>query len=437
VWEILSLARHTFRESVRKRVMLVAALYVVVVVVASGLAPTYYPEARVELALAVGLKGMALFGLITVVFLAATNIPDDIHEQTIYSLLTKPVTRWRLVAGRTLGFVLVAALLLVVMTVFSWAFISFTARRYLDRTQEEEMLLGRRFRDASSLQILKGGEVQEVAPSTEGYYWVHGDLDVIARYSFLNVLPAALWGDRIVGELEFLSNARGTGRLAGVLTVSNPTTGRSVDISLLYQNYKVTTFFFSPDLVDERGNVLLEVKRTSTEDAVGVRPGDLRLRLRPASFAWNLGKNAVSLLMGLTVAAALAVMGSTMLSSLVSICFGFFLCFLGNIVEGLRGLAASLSQPASVILNLTPGAVPRMGETTPTWMTIVGEVIRYLLTGVSVVVPDFRTFYASPYLLAGRSVPASFLGWATLYLLLYGGVAVVAAWLLFRRREML
>jgi crossover junction endodeoxyribonuclease RuvC len=51
VWEILSLARHTFRESVRKKVMLVAALYVVVVLVASSLAPIYYPEARVELAL--------------------------------------------------------------------------------------------------------------------------------------------------------------------------------------------------------------------------------------------------------------------------------------------------------------------------------------------------------------------------------------------------
>jgi hypothetical protein len=70
-------------------------------------------------------------------------------------------------------------------------------------------------------------------------------------------------------------------------------------------------------------------------------------------------------------------------------------------------------------------------------MTVVGEVVRYLLTGVSLVVPDFRSFYASPYLIAGHSVPASFLGWATVYFLLYGGGALVIAWLLFRRREML
>ena len=437
MWEILSLARHTFRESVRKKVMLVAGLYVVVVVVSTGLAPSYYPEARTELALAVALKGMALFGLITVVFLAATNIPDDIHEQTIYSLLAKPVTRWRLVAGRTLGFVLLAALLLLVMSVFSWAFIRFTARRYLDRAQEAELLAGRRFLPATSLQVLKGGQVQEITPSPEGYYWVHGDLDMVARYSFLNVLPAARWGEHIVGELEFISNARGTGVLRGVVTVTNPTTGRSEDIGLLYQNYKVSTFAFAPDLADERGNVLVEVKRSSTEDALGVRPRDLRLRLRPISFEWNLAKAVLSLLMGLTVAAALAVMGSTMLSSLVSICFGFFLCFLGNVVEGLQGLAASVAQPAAVFFNLTPGASLGLAEAPPTWMTVLGLVMRYLLTGVSLVVPDFRTFYASPYLLAGHSVPVSFLGSAALYLLLYGGGALVVAWLLFRRREML
>jgi hypothetical protein len=437
VWEILSLARHTFRESVRKKVMLVAALYVVVVLVASTLAPVYYPEARVELALAVGLKGMALFGLITIVFLAATNIPDDIREQTIYSLLTKPVTRWRLVAGRTLGFVLVAALLLLLMVLFSWAFVRFTARRYLDRTQETELLWGRRFREASSMQILKGGQIQEVAPTTEGRYWVFGDLDAVARYSFLNVLPAGLWGEQLVGELGFISNARGMTHLPGVITVTNPTSGQSVDIPLLYQSNKPSTFFFSPNLVDAHGNVLIEAKRTSAEDALGVRPEDLRLRLRPVSFEWNLAKSCIALLMGLTLAAALAVMGSTVLSSMVSICFGFFVCFLGNIVEGLRGLAKSLNQPASLILNLTPGASLGVAEATPTWMTIVGEVIRSLLTGVSLVVPDFRIFYASPYLIAGHSVPASFLGWATLYFFLYGGGALVVAWLLFRRREML
>ena len=45
MWEILSLARHTFRESLRKKVMLVVVLFVAVVLLGTELAPAGYPEA--------------------------------------------------------------------------------------------------------------------------------------------------------------------------------------------------------------------------------------------------------------------------------------------------------------------------------------------------------------------------------------------------------
>jgi hypothetical protein len=62
--------------------------------------------------------------------------------------------------------------------------------------------------------------------------------------------------------------------------------------------------------------------------------------------------------------------------------------------------------------------------------------IRYLLTGLSKIVPDFERFYASPFLLKGHSVPASFVGFAALYFMLYAGMALLVGWLVFRRREM-
>lgn len=435
MWEILSLARHTFRESLRKRVMLIAGLYVVVLLVSTTLAPADFPEARPRLALTVALKGMALFGLVTVVFLAATVIPDDVRQRTIYSLLTKPVTRWRLLLGRTLGVVMVAAVLLGLMGVVAWAFVRYTAHRYLP--SEYELLQGRRFLYAQTVQVLKGGRVQEVTPTGEGRYWVHGDLDMVARYAFYDILPQALWAKAVVGELQFLTNAQGVGVLPGALTVINPTTGESRDLTVYYFDNKPSTFSFPVELVDKRGNVLIEVKRTSENDALGVRVDDLRLHLRPVSFEWNLLKMLICLLMGLVVAASLAVMGSTVLSPLVSICFGFFVCFLGNIVEGMRSIAATLAQPGTALLDLTPGLYRLTAEAPPTWVQVLNQVVRYLLTGLSMVVPDFRNFYANPFLLRGHSVPAGFIGWALLYFVLYSGVGLVAGWLLFRRREML
>jgi ABC-type transport system involved in multi-copper enzyme maturation permease subunit len=436
VWEVLSLARHTLRESLRKKVMLVAPVFVVLVLVSTELAPATYPEARPRLALAAALKGMALFGLVTVVFLAATNVPDDIQRRTIYSLLTKPLPRWKLILGRTLGFVLVAAGLLAVMGLFSWAFIRYTARRYLNPVEQAEVLAGRRFIQAQTVQALRSGAVLDLPATAEGLRWIHGDLDMVARYMFLGILPQARWTDMIHGELEFLSNARGTGGLPGVLTIINPTTGDSADLSVFYAEGKVTPFSFAAQLVDEGGNVLVLVRRTSEHDALGVRPEDLRLRLRPVSFGFNLVKAMLPLLLGLTVAAALAVMGSTVLSSLVSVCFAFFICFLGNIVEGMRSIAATVGQPGSGLLELYPAMFQAPSEAPPAWSVMMNQMVRYLLTGVSMVVPDFRNFYASPYLLQGTSVPLSALGEAALYFLIYGGVALVLACLLFRRREM-
>jgi len=436
VWEILSLARHTFRESRRKKVMLVVALFVVVVMVGTELAPAGYPEAKPQLALTVCLNGIAVFGLLTIVFLAATSIPDGIRQRTIYSLLAKPLPRWKIIAGRTLGFVFVAAALSLVMGFFSWAFVRYTAHRYLNRAQQKEVLSGRRFLEPQGVQVLEGGRVQEARPTSEGRRWVYGPLSTVARYTFFNVRKRALWADAIYGEFQFLSNSQGTGVLPAVLTVINPTTGESEDISVLVFDGKITSFSFSPDLVDKHDTVLVEVKRTAEQDALGVRKGDLRLRLRPVSFEVNLTKALVLLLLGLTVAAALAVMGSTVLSPMVSVCFGFFICFLGNIVAGMQTIAATLSQPGTALLDIYPTFTQLAPESAPVWVVVVNQAIRYLLTGLSIVVPDFRNFYAYPFLKQGHNVPTEFLGLALLYFVLYGGGALLLGCLLFRRREM-
>ena len=436
MWEILSLARHTFRESLRKKVMLVVVLFVAVVLLGTELAPAGYPEAKPQLALTVCLNGMAVFGLLTIVFLAATSIPDDVQHRTIYSLLTKPLPRWKILVGRTLGFVFVAAGLVLVMGFFSWAFIRYTTRRYLNRAQQREVLAGRRFLHAQSVQVLAGGAVQEVLPTSEGRRWVHGPLSMVARYTFFNVRERALWGDAIYGECQFLSNSQGVGVLPGVLTVTSPTSGESKDVSVLLFDGKITKFTFPPDLVGTHDTVLVEVKRTAEQDALGVRKEDLRLRLRPVSFEVNLTKALAPLLLGLTVAAALAVMGSTVLSPMVSVCFAFFVCFLGNIVAGMQSIAATLNQPGTALLDIYPNFTQLAPESTPVWVVMVNQAIRYLLTGLSVVVPDFRNFYAYPFLKQGHNVPTEFLGQALLYFALYGGGGLLLGCLLFRRREM-
>lgn len=111
----LALAGQTFRACVRRRVLLVLVLFAAMVLVSYWVAPASFPDKRVELVTRASLMAASFFGVIVVVFLSATMLPDDIRARTIYTVLTKPVGRLNYLLGRALGFSAVALVLLAVM----------------------------------------------------------------------------------------------------------------------------------------------------------------------------------------------------------------------------------------------------------------------------------------------------------------------------------
>lgn len=119
---IWALARLSFKEAIRSRVLYAFSALLLVFLFASWFIP-HKPEDQVRTYVAVISWSMTILLLASAVILAAFSIPKDIRQQTLHTITTKPVERFEIVLGRFLGFTALMTLVLLVMTTISVVYV--------------------------------------------------------------------------------------------------------------------------------------------------------------------------------------------------------------------------------------------------------------------------------------------------------------------------
>jgi ABC-type transport system involved in multi-copper enzyme maturation permease subunit len=112
---VLTVARSTFREAVRDRVMfLVVAFGAGVLVLSRVLAPLAMGEGgRVTVDL--GLSTLGLLGLVIVALVGTGLVHKELERRTIYVVLTRPVSRAAYLIGKWLGLTVTMAVAVLAM----------------------------------------------------------------------------------------------------------------------------------------------------------------------------------------------------------------------------------------------------------------------------------------------------------------------------------
>lgn len=116
VWTI---ARHTFKEAMGKRILVVSGIFALALVISAPYWPTMGEADRVKLVQDISLGAMTFLGVIVAVFISAYSLPSDIEEKRIFTIVSKPVRRHQILLGKFCGFLMVFAVVLGVMGVFS------------------------------------------------------------------------------------------------------------------------------------------------------------------------------------------------------------------------------------------------------------------------------------------------------------------------------
>jgi len=119
---IFALAKLSFKEAVRRRVLYVFGFLLLLFMFGNWFYQAK-PSDQVRTYVDVVYLAMGLLLLFTAVLVASFSIPADIRQQTIHTIVTKPVERFEIVLGRFLGFFALMSLVLVLMTALSLLYV--------------------------------------------------------------------------------------------------------------------------------------------------------------------------------------------------------------------------------------------------------------------------------------------------------------------------
>src|SRR5215468_222521 len=118
-------AVNVFRESVRDRVPYNLVLFAVLLIASSYLIGQLTAGQDVKIIKDLGLAATSVFGLFIAIFIGIGLVSKEVEKRSIYSLLSKPITRPQLVLGKYAGLLLTLAVNLSVMAIALYAVLAY------------------------------------------------------------------------------------------------------------------------------------------------------------------------------------------------------------------------------------------------------------------------------------------------------------------------
>ncbi|CAN5713671.1 ABC transporter permease subunit [soil metagenome] len=114
---ILIIARNTFREAVRDRVLYNLVVFVLLITVSAIFLGELTAGQEARTIVNLGLSAMLLFGAFISIFVGVSLVSKEIERRTLYAVLSKPVGRGEFIVGKYLGLCLTLLVNIFIMGV--------------------------------------------------------------------------------------------------------------------------------------------------------------------------------------------------------------------------------------------------------------------------------------------------------------------------------
>ncbi len=127
LYRVRAIASVCFAESIRRRVLLVTPVAMLGVVVVSQLQHPADEQDAIRQTMRFCLFAAGLVSVLAVIILACSNLPREIENRVIFTIVTKPTSRLEIILGKILGFTGVSATVLILMGLFTWGYLEVRA----------------------------------------------------------------------------------------------------------------------------------------------------------------------------------------------------------------------------------------------------------------------------------------------------------------------
>jgi len=106
---VLIVARNTFREAVRDRVLYNLLLFAFLMIASAVVVGQISMDIETVVMITLGLSAISLIGLLIAVFTGVGLVSKEIDKRTLHAVLAKPLRRWEFLVGKFSGLVLTLA----------------------------------------------------------------------------------------------------------------------------------------------------------------------------------------------------------------------------------------------------------------------------------------------------------------------------------------
>ncbi len=119
-----AIASVCFRDAIRRRVLWITPLAMLGIVVVCQLQKPIDEQDAIRQTIKFCFFTTGLVVTVITIITAVTNLPREIENRVVFTIVTKPVTRLEIVIGKIAGFAMVSALILIIMGVFSLSYLN-------------------------------------------------------------------------------------------------------------------------------------------------------------------------------------------------------------------------------------------------------------------------------------------------------------------------
>ncbi len=102
---ILIVARNTFREAVRDRVLFNLVFFALLMIASAVVVGQISMDIETVVMVSLGLSAISLIGLLIAVFTGVGLVSKEIDKRTLHAVLAKPLRRWEFLLGKFAGLV--------------------------------------------------------------------------------------------------------------------------------------------------------------------------------------------------------------------------------------------------------------------------------------------------------------------------------------------
>ena len=112
----LAIARNTFTELVRQKVFFFLLIFALLIIGNSAFMAKFSFQEQFQMLKDISLGAMSVFTSLIAILATANFLPKDMEDRTIYTLLAKPVPRYRYLLGKLLGIIALLACATLLMS---------------------------------------------------------------------------------------------------------------------------------------------------------------------------------------------------------------------------------------------------------------------------------------------------------------------------------